>query len=93
MRRSSFRVTVPATLFVVASFVFVASIGVLAPSLSAQVSVSTGGLSGTVTDPQGGVVPNAHVTISNKDNGTAQTIDTSPSPPCRWNVRPSPPRG
>src|ERR1700743_2455247 len=79
MRRLSFRLTLPTTLFVVASLVFVVSVGLLAPELSAQVSVSAGGLSGTVTDPQGGLVPNARVTISNKDNGTTQAIDTGSS--------------
>ncbi len=79
MRRPSFRLTLPATLLFAASFVCFASVGLLAPGLSAQVSVSTGGLSGTVTDPQGGLVPNAHVTISNKDNGINQSVDTGSS--------------
>lgn len=48
----------------------------LAPSGQAQVSGSTGSLSGTVLDPQGGTVPNAKVTIANKDTGTSQIINT-----------------
>src|SRR5215475_655736 len=77
--RRSFGFTLPAAVFVAASFVFFVSVGLLAPGLSAQVSVSTGGLSGTVTDPQGATVPNAHITISNKDNGTNQSLDTGSS--------------
>jgi hypothetical protein len=46
------------------------------PSAQAQVSGSTGSLSGTVVDPQGGTIPNAKVTIANKDTGTSQTLNT-----------------
>jgi len=54
-------------------------IGTAAPVTLAQVSVSTGSLSGTVTDPQGAAVPNAKVTISNKDTGTSQALQTNDS--------------
>jgi Carboxypeptidase regulatory-like domain len=79
MRRPSFRLTLPGTLLFVAILVFVASISLLSPTSSAQVSVSTGGLSGTVTDPQGATIPNARVTISNRDTGTTQAVDSSSS--------------
>jgi hypothetical protein len=46
------------------------------PSARAQVSVSTGSLSGTITDPQGATVPNAKITISNKEMGTSQVLDS-----------------
>lgn len=42
----------------------------------AQVSVSTGGLTGTVTDPQGAVVGGAKVTISNAQAGINQATTT-----------------
>jgi len=41
----------------------------------AQANVQAGSIQGVVTDPQGGVVPNAKVTISNKDTGA--TLDTT----------------
>ena len=44
---------------------------------SAQVSVSTGAISGTITDPQGNVVVGAKVTISNKDTGTSLSLTSS----------------
>ena len=43
--------------------------------LHAQANVQAGSIQGVVTDPQGGVVPNAKVTISNKDTGA--TLDTT----------------
>jgi hypothetical protein len=57
-------------------FLFVVSLVAPLPSAHAQVSVSTGSVSGTVTDPQGGTIPNAKVTISNKDTGTTQVFET-----------------
>ena len=59
------------------SFAFAMSLVVPPPSALAQVSVSTGSVSGTVTDPQGGTIPNAKVTVSNKDTGTTQTFETN----------------
>ena len=41
----------------------------------AQANVQAGSIQGVVTDPQGGVVPNAKVTITNKD--TAAALDTT----------------
>src|SRR5262249_53555628 len=41
------------------------------------VSVSTGSLSGTVTDPQGGSVSNAKISIINKETGTSQSLSTN----------------
>jgi hypothetical protein len=43
----------------------------------AQVSVSTGSISGTVLDPQGGTVPNAKVNISSKDSGKSISLETN----------------
>ncbi len=48
-------------------------------SALAQVSTSTGSVSGTITDPQGAAVPNAKVTVSSEDAGVNQTVTTSSS--------------
>ena len=37
----------------------------------AQSNVQAGSIQGVVTDPQGGVVPDAKVTITNKDTGAS----------------------
>src|SRR3984957_3691826 len=44
---------------------------------AAQVSNSTGSVSGTVTDPQGAAVADANVTVSNKATGTNQVLKTN----------------
>jgi len=48
-------------------------LGALAVALSAQTTISTGSIQGTVTDPSGAFVGGAKVTISNQ--ATGQTID------------------
>lgn len=67
-------------------FALVAAMGIITglslvapPSAHAQVSVSTGGISGSVTDPQGGTVPDAKVTVSNKSTGFNESFDTGSS--------------
>ena len=50
---------------------------VIAPACSAQVSVSTGSITGTVTDPQGASVSNAKVSVTNKDTGASQNFTTT----------------
>jgi hypothetical protein len=45
--------------------------------LSAQTTISTGSIVGTVTDPTGGVVPSASVTITNKATGQSFQITTT----------------
>jgi Carboxypeptidase regulatory-like domain len=42
-----------------------------------QANVQAGSIQGTVTDPQGGVVPNAKVTITNKDTGAVINTTTT----------------
>ncbi|HLZ93305.1 MAG TPA: TonB-dependent receptor [Candidatus Acidoferrum sp.] len=68
------RIVAPLFLFVV----FVCTLGfcIGTTSAAAQVSVSTGSVSGTVFDPQGGVVPNVKVTVSNKDSGQSVSLMT-----------------
>jgi Carboxypeptidase regulatory-like domain len=44
-----------------------------------QATVSSGNIQGTVTDAQGGVVPDAKVTISNQATGQSLTVSTSSS--------------
>jgi hypothetical protein len=44
-----------------------------------QATVNSGNIQGTVTDAQGGVVANATVTISNKENGSVITLATNSS--------------
>jgi hypothetical protein len=74
--RNFCRTTLLSWLVTAVGLVSASSLVVQPPSAHAQVSVSTGGLSGTVTDPQGATIPNAKVTISNKDTGTNLTLTT-----------------
>ena len=53
----------------------IAPTSVLLPAASAQTS-TTGALSGTVTDPSGAVVPNATVTLSDRQGGTSVQMKT-----------------
>ena len=46
------------------------------PQASAQSGSSTGTVRGTVTDPQGALVPNATVTVTNQGTGIARTATT-----------------
>lgn len=46
-------------------------------NLSAQTTISTGSVVGTVTDPSGAVVPNASVTIKNTATGQAAQVTTT----------------
>src|SRR5262249_57353094 len=39
--------------------------------------VPTGGLAGAVTDASGAVVPNATVTLTNKETGATRTVETN----------------
>ncbi|MGC2695051.1 MAG: carboxypeptidase regulatory-like domain-containing protein, partial [Candidatus Angelobacter sp.] len=61
-------------------FVLIVCIGFTTFSLlpaGAQSTVATGSIQGTVTDPNGAVVPNASVTITNKATGQASKLTSS----------------
>src|SRR4051794_10864624 len=60
-------------------FVTLALLVITPGSARAQASVSTGSVTGTVVDPQGAVIPDAKVTISNKDTGVNQVFQTGGS--------------
>src|SRR6478736_8338190 len=63
-------------------FVFILCISFTTFSLlpaGAQSTVSTGSIQGTVTDPNGAVVPNASVTITNQATGQASKLTSSSS--------------
>lgn len=59
------------SLFAMAFLVFLS-----APRVRAQ-SLTTGGITGVVTDPSGAVVPNAQVTLKSATKGTSQTTKTN----------------
>lgn len=44
---------------------------------SAQTTISTGSIQGTVTDPQGGGIPNAQISITSKDTGQVIKLKSS----------------
>ena len=46
-------------------------------SLSAQSTVSSGSIQGTVTDPSGAIIPDAKVVITNTSTGQAQTLTSN----------------
>lgn len=52
---------------------------VTVPSAHAQATVSTGSITGIVTDPQGAAVPDAKVTITNKETGFNVVLTTGSS--------------
>jgi hypothetical protein len=52
-------------------------LALLAPALFAQ-SLTTGDISGTVTDPSAATVPGATVNLTNKGTGSTQTTKTNP---------------
>jgi hypothetical protein len=63
-------------------FVFILCISFITFSMlpaAAQSTVATGSIQGTVTDPNGAVVPSASVTITNKANGQSSKLTSSSS--------------
>lgn len=59
------------------SFVLLVVLALAVPSVLLAQNIVTGGISGTVTDPSGAVVPNATVTL--KSNSTGETQQTTSS--------------
>ncbi|HEX2329209.1 MAG TPA: carboxypeptidase-like regulatory domain-containing protein, partial [Candidatus Angelobacter sp.] len=55
------------------------SLTIITAGAWAQSTVASGSIQGTVTDPNGAVVPNASVTITNKDTGQTSKLTTSSS--------------
>src|SRR5579864_3852202 len=63
-------------------FAFILCIGFTTFSLlpaGAQSTLATGSIQGTVTDPNGAVVPGANITITNKATGQVSKVTTSGS--------------
>jgi hypothetical protein len=63
--------------FLVVAFALLMVLSVGSTKLAAQATTSTGSIEGAVTDAQGGVVPNAKVTVSGKDTGQVINLTTS----------------
>lgn len=55
-----------------------AVVGLLIPSMVAQ-SITTGAVTGVVTDPTGAIVPNVKVTLTSNETGAAITQATNPT--------------
>ncbi|HEY1742752.1 MAG TPA: carboxypeptidase-like regulatory domain-containing protein, partial [Granulicella sp.] len=55
---------------------FITALFLFLLALTARAQVVGGTISGTVTDPTGAVVPNAHVLVHNDDTGTQRTLTT-----------------
>src|SRR6202162_5656991 len=62
--------------FVVVMFAFLLALAIGPTRLAGQTQ-TTGDIAGTVTDPSGAVVPDAHVVLKSKDRGTSQDTKTN----------------
>jgi hypothetical protein len=60
-------------------FVLTAITILLSPTLSAQTTISTGSIQGTISDQSGAVVTGAKVTITNKETGQTISVTTTSS--------------
>src|SRR5436305_5819830 len=57
----------------------IATLFVCLPKPAVAQSLTSGGVTGTVTDPSGAAVPNASVTLKNNDTGATQNTTTTSS--------------
>jgi hypothetical protein len=55
----------------------VAALAAVAAMAGAQAGIDVGGITGTVKDPKGALVPGAHLTLTNSDTGITQTTTTT----------------
>ena len=66
--------------YVLSLFVFLSLLAVglaLLPTTALGQSLTSGGVTGTITDPSGAAVPNVSVTLKNNDTGATQTTATN----------------
>jgi len=67
------------------SFVLLLTLALLVPGVMLAQNIVTGGISRTVTDPSGAVVPNATLTLNS--NSTGETQQTTPGSTGLYNCR------
>src|SRR5208282_4457877 len=73
------KIGLPRSIFCTGVFALSLGLGITVSTARAQSTISTGSISGTVTDQSGASVADAKVTITNKDTGQSMGVVTNSS--------------